>query len=138
VPVVEAIRAAPPVDLSDPPATRQAYLGYLAAVDQRADEALQALDEAGAPPVPGGEDLVRDVRDQLTDLRRDLNKARARLEAADPGDARGFGEALAAAGNVIGAIGNAAHAVVAISGDPRLRPAFEQAQACKQLRLGPP
>jgi hypothetical protein len=36
---------------------------------------------------------------------------------------------------VIGSLGNTAHAVAAISADPQLRPAFEQAQSCNQLQL---
>jgi hypothetical protein len=135
VPVVESVQALPPVELSDPATTQQAYLDYLDAAHERAGAALQAVNEAGPPPVPGGEELVRDVRDQLGDLQDDLRDARSRLEAAAPGDVAGVGEAIVAAGNVIGSLGNTAHAVAAISGDPQLRPAFEQAQACNQLQL---
>lgn len=134
-PVVEFVQAPPPVELSDPASTRQAYLDYLETAHERAGDALQTVDEAGPPPVPGGEELVRDVRDQLGDLQDDLRDARSRLEAAAPGDPAGVGEALVAAGNVVGAMGNTAHAVAAISGDPQLRPAFEQAPACKDLQL---
>ena len=135
VPVVESVTDPPPVDLSDPAATRQAYLDYLGAARTQADQAVRAVEEAGPPPVPGGEELARDVRDQLGDLQDDLGDARSRLESAAPNDVAGVGEAIAAAGNVIGSLGNTAHAVAAISGDPQLRPAFEQAQACNDLQL---
>lgn len=135
VPVVESVQAPPPVELSDPESTRQAYLDYLDAAHERAGQALQAMDEAGPPPVPGGEELVRDVRDQLGDLQDDLGDARSRLETTAPNDVAGVGEAIVVAGNVIGSLGNTAHAVAAISGDPQLRPAFEQAQSCNRLQL---
>lgn len=134
VPVVETVRNPPPVDLTNAAATRQAYLDYLGDAQQRGAQALQALDEAGPLPVEGGEELARDVRDQVTDLGDDLADARARVEAADPGDIAAIGEAVAAASQVLGSLGNTAQAVAAISGDPQLRPAFERAQSCEQLR----
>jgi hypothetical protein len=135
VPVVESVQAPPPVELSDPAATRQAYLDYFDAASRQAEQALQAVTEAGPPPMPGGEELVRNLRDQLGDLQDDLGDARAWLEATDPSDIPGVGEAIVAAGNVIGSLGNTAHAVAAISADPQLRPAFEQAQSCDELQL---
>jgi hypothetical protein len=67
-------------------------------------------------------------------LRQDLAEARAQLAAADPNDAGALGAAIAAVGNVLGSLGNTAQAVGDVAADPRLRPAFEQAPACEQLR----
>jgi hypothetical protein len=36
---------------------------------------------------------------------------------------------------VLGSVGNTAQATAAISGDLRLRPAFERAQSCERLRV---
>jgi hypothetical protein len=134
VPAVEALTSPPPVDLDNAAATRQAYIEYLEDAHQRAEQALQALDAAGPAPVPGGEELARNVRDQLADLRDDLADALARVEAAEPGDVAAVGEAVVAAANVLGSLANAAHAAAVISGDPQLRPAFVQAQSCERLR----
>ncbi len=133
-PVVETLRNLPSVDLNDPAATRQAYLDRLGEAQQRAEQALQALETAGPPPVQGGEEVAQDVRDQVTELRDNLADARAGVEAADPGDVVAVGEAIAATGNMVDAAINIAQAIAAISGDPELRPAFEQAQSCEPLR----
>lgn len=134
VPVVDSLRTPPPVDFTDPAGTRQAYLAYIDGALQRSEQAVHEVNGAGAPPVEGGEELAQNVRDQVSDLRKDLADARARLEAADPGDVAAIGQAVAAAGNVLGSLGNSAQAVGEISADPRLRPAFEQAESCQQLR----
>jgi hypothetical protein len=45
-----------------------------------------------------------------------------------------IGQAVVAAGNVVGATGNNAQALSALDGNPRLDAAFEQAQSCQRLR----
>jgi hypothetical protein len=133
VPVVDALRTPPPVDFTDAAATREAYLSYIDSALQRAEQAVHEVDAAGPPPVEGGDELVQDVRNQVTDLRADLAEARQQVEAADPNDLAAIGQAVAAAGNVLGSLGNSAHAAGVLSADPRLRPAFEQAESCERL-----
>ena len=134
VPVVEALRTPPRVNLANGAATRQAYLDYLGDAQQRAEQARRAVDVAEPAPVPGGAEVVQDVRDRVAELREDLASARARVEAANPGDTAAVGEAIAAAGSVLGSLGNSAQARAAISVDPQLHLAFERAQPCEPLR----
>jgi hypothetical protein len=133
-PVVTTLKTPPPVDQNAWPATRQAYLGYLDQAVGRADNALQALAAAGPPPVENGPQLADQVRAQVDDLRADLVQARADLADADPNNPVALGLAVAAASNVLASFGNSAQAVGSIVTDERLRPAFEQAPACGQLR----
>jgi hypothetical protein len=133
VPVVDALQTPPPVNFADPAATREAYLSYIDGALQRAEQAVQEVEGAGPPPVEGGDELAQNVRDQVTDLREDLADARQQIESADPSDVAALGQAVAAVGNVLGSLGNSAHAAGTIAADPRLRPAFEQADSCEQL-----
>jgi hypothetical protein len=133
-PVVTTLKAPPPVDQSAWPATRQAYLGYLDDAVGRSDHALRALAAAGPPPVENGQQLADQVRTQVDDLRVDLAEARADLAAADPNNPVALGPAIASASNMLASFGNSAQAIGSIVTDEQLRPAFEQAPACAQLR----
>jgi hypothetical protein len=133
-PVVDTLSTPPPVRFTDPAATRDAYLAYIDSSLQQAEQAAQAVNAAGTPPVEGGDTLAANLREQVEVLKQDLAEARAQLEAVDPDSAAELGAAIAAVGNVLGSLGNTAQAVGEVSADPRLRAAFEQAPACDQLR----
>jgi hypothetical protein len=133
-PVVNTLRMPPPVRFTDAAATRQDYLDYLDSAARQAQQAVQEIDAAGAPPVEGGEALADEVRSQVGDLQQDLAQARSQVETADPGDPAALGQAIAAAGNVMGSLGNSAQAIGEVSADPRLHAAFQQAPECEQLR----
>src|SRR4051812_17965035 len=140
VPVAESLMNPPGLDPTALDATREAYVTYLARAQGAADKAVQDVAAAGPPPpgdgAPGaaagpapvddGQQVAEEVRDQLTDLRDDLGDARTQLEQADANDATTIGQAVVAAGNVVGAVGNNAQALSALDGNPRLDAAFEQ------------
>jgi hypothetical protein len=139
VPVAQAVTAPPPSALSDPVATKQAYLTYIDGALGMTDHAEQQVDQAGAAPVQGGAELARRIQEQLGDLREDLAQARAQIDRADPGDPAALGQAVAAAGNIVGSMANSAQAVAAVSRNPELDAAFEQAPSCAPLRaIRPP
>ncbi|MHA6793789.1 hypothetical protein ACVGVM_09775 [Pseudonocardia bannensis] len=139
VPVVEALRTPPAPDLADPAATKQAYSSYLAQALQEAERAVQDVTAAGPAPVEGGEQIAREVREQVTQLRDDLAEARAQVDQADPGDPAALGRAVTALGNTLASLGNSAQALTAVADNPRLEPAFRQAPSCQQLReIGTP
>ena len=111
MPVVQAVTPPPSSDLSDPAATKQAYLTYIDGALGKTNHAEQQVNQLGAAPVQGGDELARGIQEQLGDLRQDLEQARAQIERADPGDPAALGQAVAAAGNVVGSMGNSAQAV---------------------------
>jgi hypothetical protein len=78
------------------------------------------VNQLGAAPVQGGDELARGIGEQLGDLRQDLEQARVQIERADPGDPPALGQAVAAAGDIVGSMGNSAQAVAEVSRDPRL------------------
>lgn len=134
VPVVENLSDAPEFDITAPAATRDAFAAYLAQAQTTTDQALTEVTEAGAAPVPGGEEIAANVRSDITELRDDLADARDALDQTDPGDTVAIGRSVLAAGNVVGAVGNSAQALAAIDGDPRLDAAYAQAESCERLR----
>lgn len=134
-PVVETLRTPPPVDFTNAAATREAYLAYIDATLQDAEQAVQQVQGVGAPPVEGGDELAQEVRSQVEDLTQDLTEARVQLERADPTDVGAIGHAVATVGNLMGSLGNSVQAVGEIRTDPRLDAAFDQAPECQQLNL---
>lgn len=134
LPAVETLRTPPPVDVTDPAAAQSTYRDYLREAESRAEAAEQEIESAGAPPVDGGEQLAQDVREQVADLRADVAEALRQVDAADAGNPVAVGQAVAVGGNVLGALGNQVQAVGALTADPELRNAFEQAPACADLR----
>jgi hypothetical protein len=131
---VQTLGAPPTSGFADPAGAKQAYLAYIDRALEGAEQATRQVDEAGAAPVQGGDELTRDVQSRLTDLRQDLMRAKAQVEGADPADPVAFGRAAAAAGNIVGSMGHSAQAVAAVSGDPQLSAAFDQSESCNQLR----
>lgn len=137
VPVAESLTNPPAVDPTAPGASRDAFLAYLAKAQGATDTALQDVSAAGAAPVDNGQQVADDVRGQLTQLRDDLGDAQTQLEQADPNDATALGRSALAVGNVIGAVGNSAQALNALTGNPQLNAAAEQAASCQRLRAVP-
>lgn len=134
LPVVETLRTPPPIDVTDPAAAQRAYSNYLAEARSRAETAEQEVRAAGAPPADGGEELAQDVQEQVADLREDVTEAGRQIDVADPGNPVAIGQAVAAGGNVLGALGNNVQAIGALTAEPELRNAFELAPSCGELR----
>ncbi len=134
LPVVGTLRTPPQIDVTDPAAAQRTYSSYLGEAQAQADQALREVTAAGAPPLAGGEQLAQAVQQQVTDLRNDVTEARAQLDGADPGNPVAIGQAVAAAGNVLGSAGSNVQALGALTSDPELRNAFEQAPSCQELR----
>jgi hypothetical protein len=111
---------------SDPAATRLAFITYLRDSATTAQQAIDRVSSIGAPPVQNGQRILDQVRVQLTQLRDNLREAVTQLEAADTNDMTAFGQAFAAAGNVIGLLGT-------LETEPQLRAAIEQTPECQAL-----
>ena len=137
-PAYQALGAPPGLDLTDPAATRDAYLGYLQEAANAVDQALARVRDAGAPPVDGGEALAEDLRAQLTDLRDDLTAARDRLTGAGPQDLAAVGDALRAAGETAAAIGNGAQVRGVFAQEPEVVEAVDRTPECAGLPFADP
>lgn len=129
-PLITALDAPPQPNLGDVAATKQQYSSYLENASSDAERVLAELPEAG-PPVEGGQQVIDDVRAQLEQLREDLIEATTQVEQADPNDPSAVAEAARAAGNLLGAQGNARQVLNQITQNTQLNAAYEQAAQCR-------
>lgn len=132
-PAFDQLGTPPRPDVNDLPAMRQAYLTYLEKARNGAQQAIDRLSSVGAPPVANGQQVLDQTRNQLTQLRKDLDDALAQLRQADPHDISAVGRAVGAAGNVMGALGNRVQVLASLASDPQLRAAINQIPECQNL-----
>jgi hypothetical protein len=132
-PAFDQLGTPPQLDASNLTATRQAYLTYLGNARNATQQTIERLTLVGAPPVANGQQILDQTRNQLTQLRDDLDDALAQLNRADPHDAGAVGLAIGGAGNVMGAVGNRVQVLAALAHDPQLRAAINQTPECQNL-----
>jgi hypothetical protein len=118
--------APPQANTSNPTATRQAYADYLARASNAVQQAMDRLTSIGAPPVANGQQIFDQLRDQLTQLRNNLNDATTQLKAANPNDAAAIGPAFGAAGNAVSLLGT-------LLSNSELRAAIDQTPECHNI-----
>ena len=132
-PAFDRFGTPPQPDLGNLAATRQAYIDYLSDVRNAAQQAIRQLSSVGAPPVDNGQQVFDTMRNQLIQLREDLDQAVAQLNRADPNDVGALGLAVGAAVNVLGALGNRAQVLDDLAIDPQLSAAANQTPECRNL-----
>ncbi len=133
-PAFDRLGVPPQPDLGNPAATRQTYIDYLGNARNATQQAIDQISAIGAPPVDNGQQILDSMRNQLTQLREDLDDGLARLNRADPNDASAMGLALAAAAsNVLGAVGNRVQVLGTLATDRQLRAAVDQTPECQNL-----
>jgi hypothetical protein len=132
-PAFDQLGTPPQLDVNDLAATRQAYLTYLGNARNATQQAIERLTLVGVPPVAHGQQVLDQTRNQLIQLRHDLDDAVAQLNRADPNDAGAVGLAVGAAGNVMGALDNRVQVLAALAHDPQLRAAINQTPECQKL-----
>jgi hypothetical protein len=125
-PTFSQLGAPPQPNTADPAATRQAYIDYLARASNAAQQAMDRLASVGPPPVQNGQQILDQLRTELSQLRTNLNDATTQLQAANPNDA-------AAVGQAFGAVGNAVGLVSTLTSDPQLRAAIDQTAECQNV-----
>ncbi|HZA16474.1 MAG TPA: hypothetical protein VE645_06195 [Pseudonocardiaceae bacterium] len=132
-PAFDQLGAPPELDLGNLAATRQAYIDYLTNARNAAAQANEQLSSVGAPPVDNGQEVFDNMRNQLTQVREDLDEALAQLNRSDPNDVAAIGLALGSAGNVLGALGNRTQMLSDLAIEPQLRTAINQTPECQNV-----
>jgi hypothetical protein len=132
-PAFDRLGAPPQPDLGNLVTTRQAYIDYLSNARNAAQQAIDQLPSVGIPPVDNGQQVLDNMRNQLSQLREDLDDAVAQLNRADPNDAGSIALAFGAASNVLGALGNRTQVLGDLAIDPQLRAAINQTQECQNV-----
>lgn len=132
-PVFGRLGAPPKIDFGNLPATRLAYISYLGSARKAIQQAIDLLPSVGAPPVANGQQMLDQIRNQLTESRNDLDGALAKLNQADPSDSIATGLAIGSAGTVLGTLGNRVQVPSNLTPDPQLRAAINQTPECQNL-----
>jgi hypothetical protein len=132
-PAFDRLGAPPQPDLGNLATTRQAYIDYLSNARTAAQQAIDQLPSVGAPPIDNGQQVLDNMRNQLSQLRKDLDDAVAQLNRADPNDAGSIALAFGAASNVLGALGNRTQVLGDLAIDPQLRAAINQTPECQNV-----
>jgi hypothetical protein len=132
-PAFDRLGAPPQPDLGNLAATRQTYIDYLGNARNAAQQAIDLLSSVGAPPVDNGQQVFDNMRNQLIQLREDLDGALAQLNRADPNDVGAMALAVGAAVNVLDARGSRAQVLDDLAVDPQLRAAVNQTPECEKL-----
>ncbi len=132
-PVFGRLGAPPKIDFGDLAATRQAYINYLGSARKATQQAIDLLPSVGAPPVPNGQQMLDQMRNQLSESRNDLDGALAKLNQANPSDSIATGLAIGSAGAVLGTLGNRVQVPGNLAPDPQLRVAINQTPECQNL-----
>ncbi|MGH4007205.1 MAG: hypothetical protein ACRDTH_03375 [Pseudonocardiaceae bacterium] len=135
-PAFDRLGAPPQPDFSNLAATRQDYIDYLGNARNAVQQAIDQLASVEAPPVDNGQQVLDNMRNQLVQLRNDLDDASAQLSRADPNDAGAIGLALGAAGNILAAHSNRAQVLGSLALDPELRTAINETPECQNLTPG--
>jgi hypothetical protein len=132
-PAFDRLGTPPQPDLSNIAATRQVYIDYLSNARNAAQQAIDQLSSVGIPPVDNGQQVLDSMRNQLTDLRGDLDEALAQLNRANPDDAGSIALAFGAVGNILAALGNRIQLLGNLATEPQLRAAIDQTPECQNL-----
>jgi ABC-type transporter Mla subunit MlaD len=125
-PAFSQLGAPPRANPGDLAATRQAYIDYLSRASNAAQQAMDRLASVGPPPVQNGQQILDQLRAQLTQLRNNLNDAMTQLKAANPNEAAAIGPAFGAASSAVSMVGT-------LTSNPQLRAAIDQTSECQNV-----
>ncbi|GAB3443099.1 hypothetical protein [Actinophytocola sediminis] len=129
---IEAISTQPDLGSADPQAAKDALVTYLGTLETSLDGMASAFEDAGTPPVDGGEQAVSDFVDQVGTAKESVTKAKTTVEDATVEDASGFQTAVMSAMEELQALseidptGN-------FKDNEELNKALQEAPACKEL-----
>lgn len=113
-------------------AIKQKLDTYLDGVVKGLQDSRDQLGGIGRSPVGGGDEAVARIDGLLERLQADIGAAKAKVDAADPDDPRGFLDAITAAEAQLRKI-TAPDALAELNAVPRLRTAKDKAANCQQL-----
>jgi hypothetical protein len=91
---IKAIAEQPEVDQSNPQAAKDALVTYLGTLGTSLDGMASAVEDAGPPPVEGGEEAVRSFVDEVGKAKESVTSARTKLETAPVTDLASFQTAV--------------------------------------------
>jgi hypothetical protein len=129
---IEAISTQPEVDQTNPQAAKDSLVGYLGTLETSLDGMASAVEDAGTPPVDGGEEAVTGFTDEVGTAKEAVTSAKTKIEAAPVNDAAAFQGAVVSAMEDLQALSEI-DPTGSFSDNEELNKAYDEAAACKEI-----
>jgi hypothetical protein len=132
---IAALTQTPDLDSSDPQAAKDGLIAYFGTLETSLDGMASAVQDAGAPPVDGGDEAVKTFVDQISTAKDAVTSAKGKIEAAPVTDPAAFQAAAAGAMSDLAALGEL-DPTTALSANKELSAAYDKAPECQKLEVG--
>jgi hypothetical protein len=129
---IAAVADTPEIDQTNPQAAKDGLVAYLGTLTTSLDGMASAVNDAGTPPVDGGEAAVKDFLDQISSAKESVASAKSKIEAAPVSDPAAFQAAVAGATSDLGALGDL-DPTGSFSDNKELEEAYNKAESCKEI-----
>jgi hypothetical protein len=129
---IQAIADQPEIDQSNPQAAKDSLVGYLGTLETSLDGMASAVQDAGTPPVDGGEEAVNGFVGQVDSAKEAVGNAKTKIEGAPVTDPTAFQTAVVSAMEDLQSLSDIDPSG-SFSDNAELNRAYEQAAACKEL-----
>jgi hypothetical protein len=132
---VAALTTQPEVDQTNPQAAKDSLVTYLGTLETSLDGMASAVEEAGTPPVDGGEEAAQGYLDAVASAKDAVTSAKGKLEAAPVDDPVAFQTAATGAMTDLQALSDM-DPTASFSDNKALNAAYNDAESCQKLEAG--
>ena len=132
---LSALTTQPEIDQSNPQAAKDSLVTYLGTLETSLDGMAGAVEDAGTPPVDGGEEAVAGFVDQIGTAKEAVTSAKTKIEGASVDDPAGFQTAVTSAVEDLQSLSQL-DPTNSFSENPDLNEAYNEAEACQELEAG--
>jgi hypothetical protein len=131
---IAALTTQPQLDVSNPQAAKDGLIGYFDTLVTSLGGMSDAVTDAGAPPVDGGEDLVKKFTDQIDAAKDAVTGAKTKIEQAPVNDPAAFQAAATAATGDLASLSDLEDPTAGFTANAELKAAYSEAASCKELQ----
>jgi len=132
---VAGMTATPNIDMSNAQAAKDGVLEYLGKLETALDGVVGAVQDAGTPPVEGGDEAVKGVTDAVGSAKEAVSSAKAKIDAAPVNDPAGFQAAFSSAQEDLTKL-TELDPTASFDANKELKDAYDKAPACQELESG--
>lgn len=132
---LSALTTQPEIDQSNPQAAKDSLVTYLGTLETSLDGMASAVEDAGTPPVDGGEEAVEGFVSQIGTAKEAVTSAKTKVEGASVNDPAGFQKAVTSAVEDLQSLSEL-DPTNSFSENQELNKAYEDAESCQELEAG--
>lgn len=132
---IATLTTQPEIDQSSLQAAKDSVVTWLGTLETSFDGMSSAVEEAGTPPVDGGEDAVKSFQDQVASAKETVTGAKGKVEAAPLDDPTAFQTVVTGAMTDLQAL-SSLDPTSSFSENEELSKAYNEAASCKALEEG--